>query len=41
MHIRYFREPKMNIVAINAEDISADIVKKYYLVADNFDSPSW
>lgn len=41
MGIRYFREPKMNIVAINAEDISADLAKKYHLVADNFDSPSW
>tara|TARA_B110000046_G_scaffold182132_1_gene215527 strand:- start:3240 stop:3530 length:291 start_codon:yes stop_codon:yes gene_type:complete len=41
MGIRYFREPKMNIVAINAEDISADLAKKYLLVTDNFDSPVW
>jgi glutamate/tyrosine decarboxylase-like PLP-dependent enzyme len=41
MGIRYFREPKMNIVAINAEDISADLAKKYHLVADNFKSPAW
>lgn len=41
MGIRYFREPKMNIVAINAEDISADLAKKYHLVTDNFDSPVW
>ena len=41
MGIRYFREPKMNIVTINAEDISADLAKKYHLATDNFDSPVW
>ncbi|NOQ73759.1 MAG: aspartate aminotransferase family protein [Crocinitomix sp.] len=41
MEIRYFREPKMNIVAINAEDISDELAKKFHLVADNFESPSW
>ncbi len=41
MGIRYFREPKMNIVAINANDIPAELAKKYHLVADNFESPSW
>mgnify|MGYP003682152343 FL=1 len=41
MGIRYFREPKMNIVAINANDIPTELAKKYHLVADNFESPSW
>ena len=41
MGIRYFRNPKMNIVAINAEDMDDDLVRKYHLVADNFNDPKW
>lgn len=41
MGIRYFRHPQMNIVTINASDISEEIAKKYHLVADNFQNPKW
>ena len=41
MGIRYFRNPKMNIVAINAEDMDDDLARKYHLVADNFNDPKW
>ncbi|MGB1104471.1 MAG: pyridoxal phosphate-dependent decarboxylase family protein [Crocinitomicaceae bacterium] len=41
MAIRYFRHPKMNIVAINAEDMDEGIAHKYHLVADNFNDPKW
>lgn len=41
MGIRYFRHPKMNIVAINAEDMDEGIAHKYHLVADNFNDPKW
>lgn len=39
--IRYFRNPHMNIVAINAQDISEKLALKYYLVADNYMKPEW
>ena len=33
--------PNINIVAICAEDISADLARAYHLVADNPDDPKW
>jgi glutamate/tyrosine decarboxylase-like PLP-dependent enzyme len=39
--VKYFRNPSMNIVAINAEDVSEDLIKKYHLVADNYHDPKW
>lgn len=40
--IRYFRNPHINIIAINAEDISDIIAAKYFLVADSYEQkPSW
>lgn len=42
MNIRYFRNPYMNIVAINAEDISGELAMKYRLVADSYvDKPKY
>lgn len=41
MGVDYFRNPNMNIVAINAKDVSEDLVKKYHLVADNYQNPKW
>jgi len=41
LKIRYFRNPFMNIVTINADDISENIALKYHLVADNFKTPKW
>lgn len=39
--IRYFRNPYMNIVAIQAEDLPTSLAKKYHLVADDFKAPKW
>jgi tyrosine decarboxylase / aspartate 1-decarboxylase len=40
--IRYFRNPYLNIVAINAEDIPAELAKKYHMVSNNFEGkPDW
>lgn len=39
--IRYFRNPAMNIVAIEADQISGSIAEKYHLVADDFRNPKW
>lgn len=40
-NIRYFRNPNINIAAICAQDISADLARAYHLVADNPDDPKW
>ena len=41
-NIHYVREPAMNIVAIAAGDIPADLAAHHYLVPDTHqDSPSW
>jgi glutamate/tyrosine decarboxylase-like PLP-dependent enzyme len=37
----YYRHPKMNIVAISAEDIDREVAEKFHLVADNFNNPKW
>ena len=39
--IGYYRHPKMNIVAMRANDIGREIAEKYHLVADNFKDPKW
>lgn len=39
--ITFFRNPSMNIVTINADQITGSLARKYHLVADNFDSPKW
>jgi glutamate/tyrosine decarboxylase-like PLP-dependent enzyme len=40
--IRYYRNPHINIIAINAEDIPAAIAEKYFLVSDSYEQkPSW
>lgn len=41
LNIKYFRNPYMNIVTIQAEYLSKELVKKYYLVADNYQDPKW
>lgn len=41
MNIKFYRNPVMNIVAINASDIDVEIAKQYFLVADNYNSPKW
>lgn len=41
MGIQYFRNPEMNIVAIQSDEMSEDLAKKYYLVADNYVHPQW
>jgi len=44
LNIRYFREPYMNIVAIDARNMPKRISKKYHLVADTYEKgkqPSW
>ena len=41
LHIPYFREKKMNIVAIQADKVPQHLPQKYRLVADNFDQPRW
>lgn len=40
--VRYFRHPKMNIIAIRATDIEKTIAEKYFLVPDtHHDNPNW
>ena len=40
--IRYYRNPHINIIAINAKDIPAAIAEKYFLVSDSYEQkPSW
>ena len=39
--ISFYRNPDMNIIAIQANQIPDQIADKYHLVADNFDSPKW
>ncbi|MET3037853.1 aminotransferase class I/II-fold pyridoxal phosphate-dependent enzyme [Chryseobacterium sp. NRRL B-14859] len=39
--IKYFRNPDMNIVAIDCNEISEELADKYYLVADNYLQPQW
>ncbi|MBA3900581.1 MAG: aminotransferase class I/II-fold pyridoxal phosphate-dependent enzyme [Bacteroidetes bacterium] len=42
MGIRYFRNPSLNIIAINAADIPEEVAKKYHLVSNNFEGkPEW
>ncbi|MEG1591026.1 aminotransferase class I/II-fold pyridoxal phosphate-dependent enzyme [Chryseobacterium sp.] len=41
LNVKYFRNPAMNIVTIEAEYLSKDLVKKYFLVADNYQNPKW
>ncbi len=41
LEIPYYRNPYMNIIAINANYISRDIAQKYHLVADDFNKPKW
>lgn len=41
-NIRYFRHPKMNIIAIQAKDLHRSIAAKYFLVPDTHNgSPDW
>lgn len=39
--VQYYRNPYMNIVTIKAEFLSKELVKKYFLVADNYQDPKW
>ena len=40
--IRYYRNSNINIIAIHASDIPADIAEKYFLVADSHEhEPKW
>ena len=41
LNVKYFRNPYMNIVTIEASQLSQELVKKYYLVADNYQNPKW
>ncbi len=41
LNISYFRNPYMNIVTINANDIPKELAAKYHLVADDFNAPKW
>ena len=42
MGIEYYRNPFLNIVTINAQQISADVATKFELVADSYESrPLW
>lgn len=42
MGIRHFRNPFINIIAISAKDISAQLAEKYFLVADSYEhTPEW
>jgi glutamate/tyrosine decarboxylase-like PLP-dependent enzyme len=40
MGIEYFRNPYINIIAINAEQIPAALAHKYQLVADSYERPA-
>ncbi|MDR6461091.1 glutamate/tyrosine decarboxylase-like PLP-dependent enzyme [Chryseobacterium vietnamense] len=41
MGVKYFRNPDMNIVTIDSNEISETLAEKYYLVADNYLNPQW
>lgn len=42
LNIRYFRNPFLNIVALDAEDVPAVLAEKYFLVADSYEqAPKW
>ncbi|RXM38705.1 aspartate aminotransferase family protein [Chryseobacterium sp. CH21] len=41
MGVKYYRNPDMNIVTIDSDEISKDLAEKYYLVADNYLNPRW
>jgi glutamate/tyrosine decarboxylase-like PLP-dependent enzyme len=41
LSITYYRNPMMNIVAINAHQIPLEVAQKYHLVADDFKNPKW
>ncbi|MBB4807287.1 glutamate/tyrosine decarboxylase-like PLP-dependent enzyme [Chryseobacterium defluvii] len=41
MGVKYYRNPYMNIVAIDSNDVSEELAKQYYLVADNYKNPQW
>ncbi len=41
LKIDYFRNPNVNIIAIDAKAIPASLAKKYHLVADDFNKPKW
>lgn len=41
MQVKYYRNPYMNIVAIDSSELSEEIAKQYYLVADNYHQPNW
>lgn len=41
MEVKYFRNPDMNIVTIDSNEISEGLAEKYYLVADNYLNPQW
>jgi tyrosine decarboxylase/aspartate 1-decarboxylase len=39
--IKYYRNPYMNIVTVDAAYIPVQLAKKYHLVADDFKQPKW
>lgn len=41
MNLTYFRHPGSNIIAIRAEHLNPDLVKKYGLVPDDHEAPRW
>ena len=42
LNIRYYRNPHINIIAINADDIPVEVAEKYFLVADSYEQKtSW
>ncbi|MFD1551283.1 aspartate aminotransferase family protein [Putridiphycobacter roseus] len=41
LNIPYYRNPYMNIVAMDAKYIPIEVAKKYHLVADDFNNPKW
>lgn len=41
LNIRYFRDPRMNIITIPAYQISENVAHKFHLVPDKHDDPNW
>lgn len=41
LNVKYYRNPAMNIIAIDSSYLTEELVKKYYLVADNYKAPKW
>jgi hypothetical protein len=42
MKVPFFRNPYLNIIAMQASHISRDLADKYYLVADSYEkAPEW